>query len=316
MKRVVKIDINDKVYGGRVYENEIVKQLDGVVNFERVYIMKYKSKFLNLFRFVFLLLKYKFFFTGNLLLTNSTTIFAGLFSNNIAIIHHVDSHFSFNFLRFYDYICDKYLFLRKGAFNKIIVVAAIWKELLIEKGFNNIFVIYNSFNLNDFIYSAQDLLSFKEKYNLKGKPIIYLGSGIKGKGADKSYEILKDFDAHFVISGRNDLAIPVISLQLNYSEYKKMLASADVVIAMSEFKEGWNRVVHEASLCGTSVIGSGMGGMKELLEISNQTQSDFEHLKENMINTIGKKYILTEELKSLNLEYFRNSWIKVFSDLQ
>ena len=34
---------------------------------------------------------------------------------------------------------------------------------------------------------------------------------------------------------------------------------------MSKFLEGWNRTAHEAMLCRTPVIGSGTGGMRELL---------------------------------------------------
>ena len=39
---------------------------------------------------------------------------------------------------------------------------------------------------------------------------------------------------------------------------------------MSKVEEGWCRVAHEAMLCKTPVIGSGAGGMKELLEEGKQ----------------------------------------------
>ena len=142
-----------------------------------------------------------------------------------------------------------------------------------------------------------------------------MGKGIKSKGADKCYELLKGLNLNYVTTGGLEFNIPVIDMQLSYSEYKLLLASSDVVLAMSEFNEGWNRVAHEASLCGTPVIGSGRGGMKELLEMANQTISDFEHLKENVVKCIGHRNPPTEKIKSLNLEYFKNAWIKVFKDL-
>ena len=39
---------------------------------------------------------------------------------------------------------------------------------------------------------------------------------------------------------------------------------------MPLIEEGWSRVAHEAMLCKTPVIGSGTGGMRELLEGGNQ----------------------------------------------
>lgn len=89
MKTVVKIDLNDKVYGGRVYENQMVNLLTDNVCFRRIFLMKYKNKLLNLPRLLFLLVRYKFLFKGTLLLTNSTTFFAGYKSKNIVIIHHI-----------------------------------------------------------------------------------------------------------------------------------------------------------------------------------------------------------------------------------
>lgn len=316
MIRVVKIDINDKIYGGRVYENEMVKQLDGYVEFDRVFIMKHKLWVLNIMRFIGVWFHYKFFFKGVLLLTNATTLFAGLFSTNIVIIHHIDSHISLRPMRLYDYLCDKYLFLRAKTFDKIVVVASIWKELLAAKGLSNISIIYNSFDPDDFVFSPDDIQGFKAKYKLNEKPIVFLGNGIKGKGADVCYDILKDMDAHFVTTGKMDFDIPVIHLTLNYSEYKLLLASSSVVLTMSEFNEGWNRVAHEASLCGTPVVGSGRGGMRELLEIAGQTVSDFDHLKNNVLARLDKYDGPTERLKALNMDYFKKSWEQVFKEFE
>ena len=45
-----------------------------------------------------------------------------------------------------------------------------------------------------------------------------------------------------------------------------LLQAASVAVTMSKFNEGWCRTAHEAMLCKTPVVGSGMGGMGELLE--------------------------------------------------
>ena len=64
--------------------------------------------------------------------------------------------------------------------------------------------------------------------------------------------------------------IPVVNLSLNYKEYLCLLKASSVVVTMSKFKEGWCLTAHEAMLCKTPVIGSGKGGMRELLEGGNK----------------------------------------------
>lgn len=309
---VVKIDINDKIYGGRQYENEFIHLLDGQVIFKRIYIMKYEAKVLNFFRMFAILIYYKFFFSGTLLLTNATTIFAGIRTKNIVIIHHIDTKFSLRPTILYNWFCNHYFYARKQFFDKIIVVAEIWKQMLEDKGFKNVIKIYNSFDVKDYQFSDSEKQEFKVKYNLVGKPIIYIGNCQILKGAQMSYEKLKDMDAFLVTSGIKDIDIPTIHLALPFKDYKLLLATADVVLTMSLFMEGWNRTAHEASLCGTPVIGTGTGGMKELLTIAEQTITDFEHLHEKVLEALQKKYAPTEELQNLNLEYFKQSWLKVF----
>ena len=54
-------------------------------------------------------------------------------------------------------------------------------------------------------------------------------------------------------------------MKLSFQEYLILLKASTVVLTMSLFKEGWCRVAHEALLLGTPVIGSGAGGMTEVL---------------------------------------------------
>lgn len=312
--KVVKIDINDKVYGGRIYENDFIDLLEGEVEFKRVFVMKHKVRFLNIFRMFALLIKYKYFFTGTLLLTNATTFFAGFFSRNIVVVHHIDAKFSIDPTLLFNWFCNKYLYVRKGMYDKVVVVAEIWKQTLESRGFKNVIKIYNSFDINDYQFTEKEKQDFKNRYGLIGKPIIYLGNCQLLKGVQKSYEQLKDMDAYLVTSGIKDIDIPTLHLSLSFRDYRLLLATADVVLTMSLFLEGWNRTAHEASLCGTPVVGTGAGGMKELLTIAGQTISNFDHLKENITKVIGTRKEPTNELVSLNLQYFKNEWLKVFKD--
>lgn len=312
MKKVVKIDINDKVYGGRVYENEMIHLLEGEVEFERVFIMKHNIRIINIFRLLFLLIRYKFFYSGVLLLTNSTTYFAGLRSKNIVVVHHIDSHFSWSPVHTYEHLCTLYLYNFTSRFDTVVVVAELWRQKMLDMGFKHVVKIYNSFNPVDYSFSNEEICGFKVKYNLLGKPIVYLGNGRKGKGADKCYEYLKGMNVHFVTSGGCDFDIPTTNLNLPFREYKLLLAASDVVLTMSEFLEGWNRTAHEAALCGTPVIGSGCGGMKELLEMSGNTISTFGDLKANVESRLCIKAPVNEQIRSLNLEYFKREWEKIF----
>ena len=62
-----------------------------------------------------------------------------------------------------------------------------------------------------------------------------------------------------------------------------LLKASLVVVTMSKIKEGWSITTHEAMLLKTPVIGSGLGGMKELLEGGGQIIcQEFKNLKEKV----------------------------------
>jgi glycosyltransferase involved in cell wall biosynthesis len=82
--------------------------------------------------------------------------------------------------------------------------------------------------------------------------------------------VLRHLDAYLVTSGKANVKIPVRNFDLSYSEYLLLLHVSDVVLTLSKFNEGWNATAHEAMLLGTPVIGSGKGGMAELLEGGGQ----------------------------------------------
>lgn len=312
---ITKIDLNNKVYGGRVYENQVVDLLGDSFVFKRVFLMKYRCKVLNIPRILFLLFKYRLFYRGTLLLTNQTTWFVGRCARNIAVIHHLDSKFSCNASSFYQTFCERALFRNRKKFDAIITVAKCWKQQLEYSGFENVSVIYNSFDTSLYQFPNAEIEAFKAKYEFTGKPLIYLGNCQKKKGVVEAYNSLKGIDALFVTTGNKDVELPIPNLMLSFKEYRLLLAAADVVITMSLFNEGWNRVAHEAILSGTPVIGSGKGGMGELLTMTGQIIcQNFEELPHHVINILqNKSKVKDSVIEKFNLVYFKECWRTVLT---
>lgn len=203
----------------------------------------------------------------------------------IGIVHHVGASSNAFFAAF-----EKKMFTRLQRAHRLVVVSEYWWQYFSALGFTNLELIYNAFALNDYEISRYATDDFKARYGLTEKPIIYLGNSGPLKGVQRTRAALRGIDAHFVSSGRNCKAWEdVISLRLDRRDYLRLLAASDVITTMSEFDEGWCRTAHEGMLTRTPVIGSGRGGMRELL--------------------VGGKQIITEEPRELRqavLGYLRD----------
>lgn len=234
---------------------------------------------------------------------------------NIAVVHHIDHNYlSHPFL--YNSMNKLYYSNLKNV-DLLVVVSKYWKKHF-ESDFDNIKIIYNCFNMKDFQFSEEEITEFKKKYNLLDKPIVYLGNCQKSKGVVEAYNALKDLDVHLVTSGQKRVDIPVVNLDLNYRDYIRLLKASSVAVTMSLFKEGWCRTAHEAMLCKTPVVGSGTGGMRELLEGGKQIicenfgdlQNNVEYLLESpKIGEYGFNYA---SQKKFTEEHFQKEWIKLF----
>ena len=163
----------------------------------------------------------------------------------------------------------------------------------------------------------------KKEHRLQGKPIIYLGNCQKAKGVKESFKALKDLDVHFVTSGERRIKIPALNLNLSHRNYLTLLKSSSMVIAMSKFKEGWCRTAHEAMLLKTPVIGSGLGGMQELLVGGKQIVCrDFKDLKTKVQDLLGNPR-LREKMgqdgynfaKEFTLERFEREWLNLIEEI-
>jgi len=173
--------------------------------------------------------------------------------------------------------------------------------------------------MSPFSFEGEEVEDFKRRFKLGGKPILYLGNCQRIKGIVEAYGQLKHLEVQLITSGRKEVDLPILNLEVNYRDYLLLLKSASVVITMSKFKEGWNRTAHEAMLCKTPVIGSGLGGMKELLEGGKQIIcSDFNDLKEQVSYALdhpelgGKGF---EFAKQFTVKRFGDEWIRLIERL-
>jgi glycosyltransferase involved in cell wall biosynthesis len=154
--------------------------------------------------------------------------------------------------------------------DRVVTVSEYWRNYLRGQGVERCAVIHNAFDVESYDIGEDEKSRFLDRHGLRGKPIIYLGNCQRLKGVQIAYEALSSMDAHFVTSGLKDIDLPCLHLALDYRGYKTLLAVSGVCVLMSIILEGWNRTAHEAMLCRTPVVGSGAGGMRELLEGGGQ----------------------------------------------
>jgi glycosyltransferase involved in cell wall biosynthesis len=190
-------------------------------------------------------------------------------TRNWVIVHHLD--FSANrHARIYEPLGPYILRCLRGA-EKVVAVSMFWKRYLQDQGIPSVELIYNPFPVEEFSFSDDEVEGFKRQFGLVGKPILYLGNRAEGKGVEQAYRALRGIDAHFVATGKD--AKPFGQLRTEYlhaREYHLLLKASTLAVTMSTFDEGWCRNAHETMLCETPVVGSGRGGMGELLRGGDQ----------------------------------------------
>ena len=118
-----------------------------------------------------------------------------------------------------------------------------------------------------------------------------------------------------------EVDIPAIHLDLSFTDYNCLLTASSVVVTMSKFKEGWGRTTHEAMICKTPVIGSGGGGMRELLVGGNQIIcDDMGDLKDNVLHAMNNPELGLDGYRyatqnKFSIEHFQNSFKEVIDSL-
>ncbi len=187
----------------------------------------------------------------------------------IAIVHHVDASTLPN--RLYNETADRLATHRLKAMDTVVVVSRYWDAWVRRRGVRDVHIIHNALDRARFApLTETDRDAFRRAHGLSGKPVVYIGNCRPDKGAHLAYDALRGEPCHLVTSGPCYLDLPCRNLQLSYDDYLQLLRIADVAVLLSQFPEGWCISAHEAMMCGTPVIGSGRGGMRELLEGGGQ----------------------------------------------
>lgn len=233
---------------------------------------------------------------------------------SIAMIHHIDPviRSSSRYHRWY-FDC---LIRRTKSCDCVVTVSRYWQDYFITQGCNKVEVIYNAFDPEPYRTPGFDARAFRVRHGLpEDKPLVYIGNAIREKGVYEVSEALKDQPYHLVMTGAANRAgdLPVQYLKLNRQDYRGLLRASDVVIAYSRMIEGWNRIAHEALLSGTPVVGSGTGGMHELLENAGQPEvknpeelvTAVEAVLRDRQTYSAKGY---DYIRQFDLAYFERRW--------
>lgn len=249
----------------------------------------------------------------------ATMRFDKTIGRELAVIYHIDfSVFPF-LLRPLFHLLEKLACWNMKKADAILTISNYWQNYFQGRGYNNVYKIYPAFNLADLNIAEQEILDFKKKYQLEGKPIIYLGNCQKAKGVVEAYEALKSIDAHFVTSSEPQVKIGALNFNLNYREYLCLLRASALVITMSRFNEGWCMTAHEAMLLKTPVIGSGKGGMGELLEGGKQIicrdAADLKEKADYLLSSPQARVKMGEDgfnyAKNFTQEKFNQDWLNL-----
>ncbi len=239
--------------------------------------------------------------------------------NAISLFYHHDDHMYPN--RILSLFMKKVYFNQVRQCGKVVTIAKYWKEYLNSHGVIDQTIIYWGFDSSLFDYSPEVAQEFRYKYHFPGKPIIYLGNCQRHKGVIQSYDALKDMDAYLITSGEKEVKIPALNLNLTYNDYRKLIYTSNVALTMSQFKEGWNATAHESMLARTPVIGSGLGGMAELLEGGGQIICEnISDLPDHVSNVLSNSRNYGDRgydfASQFTLDRFGSDWNELVSQFQ
>jgi len=321
MKKIGWIEISKKKYGGVIYNEQARKALEPFFDVEEIML---ESKIFKNIRY--LKIPESLFYIWRLKKEKDLWIrdfYSSIFikRKSLVMIHHLDFSGFPPVSRPAFYILQKIFLKKLEKADCIVTVSDYWQKYFLGLGFKNVYKIYNGFDLNEFGIKDQEAEEFKK--SISSRPIIYLGNCQKAKGVVESYKALKCLDVQLVTSGRRQVNLPVLNLELDHKNYLKLLKASSIVISMSKFKEGWCRTAHEAMLSKTPVIGSGLGGMKELLEGGSQIVCpDFSELKnkaEYLLQNPERRKEIAEKgfefAKKFTLDKFSEEWIKLIKNI-
>lgn len=252
-----------------------------------------------------------------------STLFDHTRGKNIVLIHHIDTTTLSSSLKVFFSLYTHLFYFALRRCDAIVVMSDYWRNYFLRLGFKKVYTIYNPIDFDRDIITAQDIRRFKKIYKITEKPIIYLGNCRAYKGVVQAYDALKELNVQFITSGHKDVSLPVKNLLLTHKEQLILQKISTIAIAMSLFKEGWSMTVHESMYMKTPVIGSGQGGMQELLKGGKQILcNDFNHLNEHvqkLLNNSALRRKMGKDghkfAKQFTRSKFEKSWSHVLHDV-
>jgi glycosyltransferase involved in cell wall biosynthesis len=240
---------------------------------------------------------------------------------SIGVIHHIDHRIAEKSI-YHRWFFSRLLSRLKKC-DGVVTVSEHWKEYFDKLGCKNVQVIYNSFDPSLYGKMDEAEMTFRQRHEIPlNKKIIYIGNAIKEKGVVEVYDALKNSEYHLIMTGPRN-RVPELNVQylnLKREDYLRLLTVSSVVICFSLMEEGWNRIAHEALLSGTPVIGTGSGGMRELLEKSGQLiVTDKMDLKNSVDQIMKDRAEYSRKglqyVRQFDLAYFSRSWIGVVQNV-
>lgn len=191
-------------------------------------------------------------------------------NRGLTIIYHIDSSGSPFLARLFQDIAELLFKVIIKKNEHIVVIAEYWRQYFLSRGYTNVHLIYCGFDLEKYQCSDEEVKAFRQKFGLGDEKILYIGNPQTKKGAGIAFEALKNSGYTLVTSGVGNEKLACRHLSLGFKDYLCLLKTSEAVVLMSQFAEGWNRIAHEAMLMATPVIGTGAGGMGEVLEGGKQ----------------------------------------------
>lgn len=231
---------------------------------------------------------------------------------DVSIVYHIDITTVPYWKRIPKFLFKKIFYRNLWEVDAIVTICKFFYNHFVRIGYPNVKLIYAGYDVDDFKFSDKEIEDFKRRYGIDKKPIVYMGNCQRIKGVVESYKALRGMDVHLVTSGKKDVDIPALNLNLPYRDYLKLLRASSAVVLMSKFIEGWHLTGHEAMLCKTPVVGA--PGLYEILQDGGQTVcSDFKKLRRDVEYVmehpeLGKKGY--DYARKFTNEKFESEWLK------
>jgi glycosyltransferase involved in cell wall biosynthesis len=201
-----------------------------------------------------------------------------------------------------------------SAADQIIALARLSRDELVEMGLPKEKIVIHTTWVNQEIFKPLNKETSKWKLGWENKFIVlFVGRFIPAKGMDVLLDVARSITEKiyfaFVGSGplageikrmAGDLANVIYVGQVDNKELNIYYNAADIFVMPSQYKEGFGRVAIEAFSCATPVIGTNMGGIKEVLDLSVAilVRPTAENLKEAILrlyhNPDRRKKLATE----------------------